>query len=215
MEDRATPHLYFELVDLDRETYLETRAHEILARGAERLTCWENLVPDRDDLPRRLDEFGWLAVYEVDSAFEPPPASNDVAGFHFARTARPGQGHLRDTPTLGLLVVLISPREPAAADALRAWADFIHIRQIAEAGVPGYTMITPYESVAQDEPRFLHLYEMDTLDAETTFQRMTPMVAERLGGYRAEAFRAWTDHDALRIDYVSTFRRIGEPHRSI
>jgi hypothetical protein len=210
VEDRATSTLYLELVDIDREQYLDTRAPDVLRRrGVERLTCWENQVRDRDDLPRRLDEFGWLAVYEAGPDFAPSPPSAGVRGLHFRRTERPGQGRLSRDETLGLLLVLISPRTGANAATLRAWGDFVHIRHIAEAAVPGYTMITPYESADGGEPRFLHFYEMDTPDAEATFQTMTPMVAERLGGYESAAFTSWAVHDTLRIDYVSTFRRVG------
>ncbi len=212
MEDRSTPALYLELVDIDRDEYLRERAPSVLGRrGAQRLTCWDNSWPSRDDLPRRLDEFGWLAVYEADEQFTPPAETTGARGLHFVRTARPGQGRLSDAETLGLLLVLISPPTEAGATNLRAWGDFVHIRHIAEAAVPGYTMITPYEAVDGGRPRFLHFYEMDTLDAEATFKSMTPMVAERLGGYDADAFRAWAGDDSLRIDYVSSFSRAGSP----
>jgi hypothetical protein len=210
VEDRATPTLYLELVNLERAQYLEVRAREVLQHpGVERLTCWENLVPDRADLPRRLDEFGWLAVYEAGSEFAPPPPVPEARALHFRRTERPGQGRLSESETLGLLLVLISPHDRADATALRAWADFVHIRHIAETAVPGYTMITPYESADGGEPRFMHFYEMETTDAETSFQTMTPMVAERLGGFDGTAFRSWAVHDTLCIEYVSTFHRIG------
>jgi hypothetical protein len=212
MEDRSTPALYLELVDIDRDAYLRDRAPSVLGRtGALRLTCWDNESPGRDDLPRRLQEFGWLAVYEADDRFTPPPAMSGARGLHFVRTARPGQGRLTDAGTLGLLLVLISPPTEDSAATLRAWGDFVHIRHIAEAAVPGYTMITPYEAADAGQPRYLHFYEMDTLDAETTFKSMTPMVAERLGGYDAPEFRAWAGDDSLRIDYVSSFSRAGSP----
>jgi hypothetical protein len=179
--------------------------------GVHRLTCWDNCWPDRDDLPRRIDEFGWLAVFETDQAFTAPPPAEGVRGLHFVRTSRPAQGRLTDAETLGLLVVLISPSRPSTADALRRWGDFVHIRHIAEAAVPGYTMITPYERIEGGTPLFLHFYEMDTVEAETTFASMTPMVAERLGGYETPAFRSWANHASLRIDYVGSFSRAGAP----
>src|SRR5260370_7499689 len=79
------------------------------------------------------------------------------------------------------MLVLISPRQPDQAQALRDWADFVHIRHIAEAGVPGYSMITPYENVTEGDPRFMHFYEMDTEDPEQAFRTMTPLVSERIG----------------------------------
>jgi hypothetical protein len=210
VEDRSTPGLYLELVDIDRDAYLGERAPSVLSRpGVERLTCWDNAWPNRDDLPRRLEEFGWLAVYEVDDEFTPPAECVGVRGLHFRRTARPGQGHLTDGATLGLLLVLISPPHEEDAVTLRAWGDFVHIRHIAEAAVPGYTMITPYEAADRGHPRFLHFYEMDTEAAEVAFKSMTPMVAERLGGPEAPEFRAWATDKSLRIDYVSSFSRAG------
>ena len=121
-----------------------------------------------------------LGVYEVDDGFTPrrrrrhhrPP---------LPANARPGQGSLTGRPTLGLMLVLISPRRPDQAQALRDWADFVHIRHIAEAGVPGYSMITPYENVTGADPWFMHFYEMDTEDPERAFRTMTPLVSERIG----------------------------------
>ena len=52
----------------------------------------------------------------------------------------------------------------------------MHIRHIAEVGVPGYGMITPYENVSGGDPRYMHFYEMDTEDPETAFKTMTPLV---------------------------------------
>ena len=84
-------------------------------------------------------------------------------------------------PTIGLSLVLISPKDPARAQELRDWADFVHIRHIAEVGVPGYAMITPYENATGGDPRFMHFYEMDTDDPERAFKAMTPLVMERIG----------------------------------
>jgi hypothetical protein len=214
MEDRDTRVLHLELVDLPLDDYLATRGRDLLSRdGVTGLSCWENLSPSRTDLPRRLDEFGWLAVFECDEAFVAPEQAPGIAGLTFVRTARPGQGHLGGGPTMGLLLVLISPKRSSEADDLRSWADLVHIRHIAATSVPGYTMITPYQLVAGglltgDAPRFLHLYEMETPDAEAAYQSMTPLVAERLGGYETDAFQGWANHPALLIDYVSTFRRL-------
>ena len=118
---------------------------------------------------------------------------------------------LSGRPTRGLELVLISPKSEAGAQALRDWADFVHIRHIAAAAVPGFTLITPYENVARARPRFLHLYEMDTPEAEDAFQRMTPATLARLPE-QAER-RAWAGHPELRIEYVSTFRFAGAQQR--
>jgi hypothetical protein len=192
VEDRCPDGLFLEPADrLPAERGLP---------GACRSTWWEDVVPGRTDLPRRLPELGALGVHEVPAGFTAPGGR---AGFHFRRTGRPGQGRLTGRPTVGLAVVLISPRAEYEAQALRDWADFVHLRHIAEAAVPGYTMVTPYERPdPEGPPRFLHLYEMDTDEPEGAFQAMTPLVQRRLGA----AFEGWAWHPALRIDYVSTYR---------
>ena len=93
--------------------------------------------------------------------------------------------------------------------ALRDWADFVHIRHIAEAAVPGYTMITPYENAGGGDPRYLHLYEMDSADPESTFASMRPLVEKRLGRQGTPAFDEWAWHRELRIVYVNSFGRVG------
>src|SRR5205085_1337089 len=104
---------------------------------------WENGSPDRTEFPRKIDEFRFLGIYEVDDHFTPPA---DVHGWHFRRYPRPGQGVLTGDPTLGLLLVLVSPRSPEQAQAFRDWADFTHIRHIAasdDSHESGGLMITP------------------------------------------------------------------------
>ena len=211
MEDRETPFLYLEMCDTPGDEYAETRVGEVLADGnVARATWWENACRDRTDLPRKLPEFSLLGVYEVDGGFTAPTRPDGITGHHFGRTPRPGQGSLTGRPTLGLMLVLISPRQPDQAQALRDWADFVHIRQIAEAGVPGYSMITPYENVTGGDPRFMHFYEMDTEDAERAFRTMTPLVSERIGEPGTPAWDEWANTPELRIMYVNTFRRLGE-----
>jgi hypothetical protein len=171
----------------------------VLDRDGQGATRWEDCVPGRREYPRHVDDIPILGLT--------PFPSGEVAaasGWRFDRTARPGQGRLTGQPTVGLLLVLISPRHEEQAQVLRDWGDFVHINHIAAAGVPGYTMITPYEN-AGDGPRFLHLYEMDDDDPEATFQRMTPLVKERLSD---DDFASWAVHPELRIDYVSTYRLI-------
>ena len=78
---------------------------------------WENVNRDRGDLPRVLPEFDLLGVYEVDDGFTPPKTPDGITGHHFRRTPRPGQGVLTGNPTIGLSLVLISPKDPARAGA--------------------------------------------------------------------------------------------------
>ena len=73
MEDRITPGLYLEMTSQAPEEYEHERVPRVLARtGVQRATWWENVVPDRTDLPRELDEFSLLGVYEVDDTFVRP-----------------------------------------------------------------------------------------------------------------------------------------------
>ena len=211
MEDRLTRALYLEMTEVDAATYARERVPQVLSLpGVERATWWENVMRDRDDLPRVLPEFDRLGVYEVDDAFVAPGVPEGITGHHFRRTPRPGQGSLSGEKTIGLSLVLISPTEPERAQQLRDWGDFVHIRHIAQVGVPGYTMITPYENATGGDPRFLHFYEMDTDEPEVAFKAMTPLVAERIGAWGTDAFKAWGWCDALRIMYVNTFRLAGE-----
>lgn len=236
MEDRITPGLYLEMTEGPIGGYVAGRVPEVLGgHGAERATWWRNAHRDRKDLPRVLPEFEYLAVYEVDDRFEAPQTPDGITGHLFHHHRRPGQGRITGRPTLGLSLVLISPTEPGRAQELRDWGDFVHIRYIAEANVPGYTMITPYENVEGTDPLFLHLYEMDTDRPEAAFRSMTPRVEQLLNGggtpmgdlletedasrseqFEAgapglsEAFRRWGFHEALRIMYVNSFVRLGE-----
>jgi hypothetical protein len=210
VEDRVTAGLYLEMTDLPLEAYARDRVPEVLAHpGVDRATWWRNVNRDRDDLPRVLPEFDHLGVYEVSAPFRPPPLPAGVTGHHFNRYRRPGQGVLTGRPTIGLSLVLISPKEADRAQELRDWADFVHIRHIAEAAVPGYGMITPYENATGGDPRFMHFYEMDTDDPERAFKAMTPLVCDRIGKPGTDAFRHWAGHPQLRIMYVNSFLRVG------
>jgi hypothetical protein len=160
---------------------------------------WEDCVPGRTDLPRRLPELPVLGITPLDAG-APAPSGE---GFLYRRTPRSGQGRLTGRPTTGLVLVLISPKRADGAQALRDWGDFVHIAEIAAAAVPGYTMITPYE-IDGEGPRFLHLYELEGDDPEAMFQSMTPLVRARLDD---DAYKAWAWHPELCIDYVSTYRR--------
>jgi len=211
VEDRHTPGLYLEMTDQALDSYTAARVPEVLRLpGVERVTWWRNVHRNRDDLPRVLPEFDHLAVYEITDEFRAPPVPAGVTGHHFRRYRRPGQGVLTGNPTIGLSLVLISPKEADRAQELRDWADFVHIRHIAEVAVPGYAMITPYENVTGGDPRFMHFYEMDTDEPERAYKSMTPLVMNRIGGTDTEAFRHWAFGPSLRIMYVNSFARVGE-----
>lgn len=212
MEDRLTQGLYFELGGVDPDRFFDERGHLLLERpGVRRVSLWENLVPGRDELPTVLEDGTHLVIGEVDETFEPPsPPPWATAALHYTRFPRPSQGSLTGQPTIGLLVVLISPTDPANTSAVRDWGDFIHLRHIAETAVPGFTQITPYEHATGGDPRFLHFYEMDTADPEAAYQAMPRLVAERLGGYKTEAYSTWADWIAAGVDihYCNTFRLV-------
>jgi hypothetical protein len=211
VEDRITPGLYLEMTEQPVDEYARTRVPEVLAlAGVQRATWWRNVHRDRTDLPRVLPEFDHLGIYEVDDTFVAPQPPAAITAHHFRHYPRPGQGIVTGRPTVGLSLVLISPEDPNRAEDLRDWADFVHIRHIAEVGVPGYCMITPYRNAADEDPLFMHFYEMDTDDPEAAFRTMTPLVSERIGQPGTEARDGWANTPELRIMYVNTFRRLGE-----
>ncbi len=209
MEDRTSPGLWLELVSSSGARYSD-RADELVSLSGVSSAWWgANANPGRQDLPRKVAEFSTLGIYEVADNFSPPAVPEGTTGLHFKRTPRPGQGVLTGRPTTGVLLVLITSRTSEGVTSLRDWADFVHIRHIAEVAVPGYTMITPYENAHEGDPRFLHLYEMDSVDPEATFASMRPLVEKRLGPPGSEEFDTWAWHHELRIVYVNTFGRTG------
>jgi hypothetical protein len=210
MEDRLTPGLYLEMTDARIDDYVDTRVPVVLAQDAvDRATWWRNVNRDRRDLPRVLPEFDHLGVYEVGDEFVAPATPDGISGHHFRHYSRPGQGIVTGRPTIGLSLVLISPKEPERAQELRDWADFVHIRHIAEAAIPGYSMITPYENATGNDPRYMHFYEMDTDEPEASFKSMTPLVMQRIGDQHTDASKHWAFGPSLRIMYVNTFVRLG------
>ncbi|HVC69511.1 MAG TPA: hypothetical protein VNC61_04525 [Acidimicrobiales bacterium] len=212
MEDRITPGLYLELGDAAPADYARTRAPALLALpGVHRVTWWATTRPGRDELPMAIPDGTLLGVAETDDSFTAPPALPGTTARHFRRYPRPSQGILTGRPTTGLLVVWISPTTPALAQPLRDWADFVHIRTIAAAAVPGYTQITAYQNADDTDPRFMHFYEMDSDDPEATFQTMAENLRLLLGGYRTPEFQKWADWSAAgaEIIYVNTFRLLG------
>ena len=213
MEDRLGD-VYLEMTNLSPEDYEDARLAEVLKReDVAAATLWRNQKPTRDDYERTIPEFETLALSEVADDFTLPKGVDHHRGHHFRRVPRPAQGVLSAAPTLGLEIVLVSPVTPGGAQALRDWADFLHIREIASAAVPGFTMMTPYENEAGGPPRYLHLYEMDTADADQAFQQMAPHTIERLRGSGKAAVRAWMGHPELQIDYINAFTRVGDLRR--
>ena len=120
MEDRITPGLYLEMTDRAIDEYTRDRIPAVLARpGVQRATWWRNVKRDRTDLPPVLPEFDHLGVYEVDDAFHAPETPPGVTGHHFRHYRRPGQGIVTGRPTVGLSLVLISPKDESRAQELR------------------------------------------------------------------------------------------------
>ena len=216
MEDRITSGLYLELGDVDPEHYAAERAPELLARpGVDRVTWWHNNVPGRTELPMAVPDGTLLGVAEVNDHFVAPEPQRDTTARLFRRFARPSQGILTGLPTTGLLVVWISPKSPEHTQALRDWGDFVHIRHIAAAAIPGFTHVTPYENTEPGDPRFMHFYELDTDDPEAAYMSMARHMAKYFGGSRSDAFSAWADWDAAggQVIYCNTFRIIGELYK--
>jgi hypothetical protein len=212
VEDRLTAGLYLELGDVDPDRYATRRAAELLALpGVDRVTWWANNVPGRTELPMAVPDGTLLGVAEVGGDFVAPEPAPGTTAHLFRRYPRPSQGILTGTPTTGLLVVWISPRSPEHTQAVRDWGDFVHIRHIAAAGVPGFTQITPYENAAAVDPTFMHFYELDSDDPESAYMAMARHMARYFGGSRSEAFGVWADWEAAggQVAYCNTFRILG------
>jgi len=211
-----TAGLYLELGDVDPEAYAARRAPDLLARaGVERVSWWANNVPGRDELPMAVVDGALLGVAEVTGDFVAPEALAGTTAQHFRRFPRPSQGILSGEPTTGLLVVWLSPQSAEQAQAVRDWGDFVHIRHIAAAGLPGFTQITPYENADATTtgtgPRFMHFYELDAEDPEAAYLAMARHMAKYFGGSRTRAFEVWADWKAAgaQVMYCNTFRLLG------
>jgi hypothetical protein len=212
VEDRIATGLYLELGNLDPHDYATRRAPELAARpGVDRVSWWHNNVPGRDELPMAVEDGTLLGIAEVNESFLAPPLLRGTTARLFRRYPRPSQGILTGAPTTGLLVVWISPDSPAHAVTLRDWGDFVHIRHIAAAAVPGFTHITPYENTVATDPRFMHFYELDTDDPEAAYMGMARHMAKYFGGSRTKEFQVWADLEAAsgQVIYCNTFRILG------
>jgi hypothetical protein len=213
VEDRCSEVLCLELGDAF-EGASEARASELVRiPGARRVTWWENCALGRTDLPMRIRDGSSLIVVEAEDGFRSPGKPEGVSEAHcFRRSPRPSQGVLSEGPTLGLMIVWISARTPEDARRLRDWGDFVHIRHIAAAGIPGFTQISVYENTAESDPGYMHFYEFDNEDAEGTFSQMIDYVAPRLGGLDSPSYTEWADWrpPGGRLFYCNTFSRRGE-----
>jgi hypothetical protein len=213
VEDRSSSLLHLELGDATPEAGA-ARAHDLVGRnGVQRVTWWENGAFERTDLPRRIRDGRSLLVVEADERYEAPVPAPEVSQTHcFRRHPRPSQGILTGEPTLGLMIVWISPRTPDLDASLRDWGDFVHIRHIAAAAIPGFTQISVYENTGAADPRYMHFYEFDNAAAEATFATMIDHVALRLGGMESAAYTQWADWrpPGGRLFYCNSFTRLGE-----
>lgn len=218
MEDRINAGLLLVLFDrFDSDT--QASWNERL-RGLKNVTAtswWRNVCPNRTDWLgelRTIDEFEALAICELEADIAVPDFPDGVRCIRFRRYPRPSQGVLR-LPTRGLSLVLVSPRnldDDVAAQSLRDWGDFVHFPGIVDANIPGYGLVTPYENVTREAPRFLHLYEFPDPDAEEVFQRTRPCVAQRFGGGPGNpGFDHWELHPEIAINYVNSFTRLDGP----
>ena len=181
---------------------VDERAEAVESAGWE-VSVWEPATVSDDDLPRTLPRCDGLVIGEGDGGVVAPPSAASTV-VPLVRYPRPAQGSCSGERTTGILLVLISAKQRDGAQALRDWADFVHLRHIAETAVPGYRTITAWENESAGTPRFCHLYEMVGDDPQQTFERMTPLVRARLG--RA-AFEEWAWHPQLVIEESRTYRR--------
>jgi hypothetical protein len=201
MEDRQPPRLHLELV---RQPDTVAARAELVEAAGWAVSTWEQATDaDHDRLDRRLARSDGLVVGEGDGGVV-APASENTTVVSLRRYPRPSQGSCSGERTTGILLVLISPRDEAGSQTLRDWGDFVHLRRIAEAAVPGYRSITPWENEDAGTPRYCHLYEMVADDPQAAFERMTPLVERRL---TEETFADWAWHPQLVIDESRTYRR--------
>jgi hypothetical protein len=200
MEDRQPPRLHLELVR--KPDQVDERAAIVAAAGW-RVSMWDPATTSDDDLPRKLPRCDGVVIGEGDGGVvhAPSPATTVVP---LVRYPRPSQGSCSGERTTGILLVLISPKQRESAQELRDWGDFVHLRHIAEAAVPGYRTMTPWEHESSATPRFCHLYEMVTGDPQGTFETMTPLVRDRLDN---ATFDEWKWHPQLIIEESRTYRR--------
>ena len=192
------------------------RTHATCSRGARALGCAaRHVVAERVPRPRRpparAPRVHALGVYEVDDGFRAPATSGrHRPAHHFRHYPVPARAASPVGPTIGLSLVLISPKEPQDAQALRDWADFVHIRHIAagrrarlhddHAVRERHGRRSAVHPLLRDRPR----------RSRAVFKSMTPLVRNVIGDEDTEAFKHWAYTTSLRIMYVNTFTRLGE-----
>lgn len=226
MEDRQPSGLLLEMLDGDDAGAVERWQREVaipkaLATGLiSRGTPFRNLRPDESRFQQKVDPFSHLTVYEIGAGdvgtvqTDALPSSEGgirvVNRFGFRRYPRPSQGRCSGTSTLGIFLILISPTDRSRAQELRDWADFTHIHGIAAASPAGFTTITPFVNATGADPLYLHFYELDTDDPVAAVDEMPNAVMKRWGFELGdEAFMRWAMIDALDIQYVNVFGRVG------
>jgi hypothetical protein len=134
VEDRLSPRLHLELVRYPDT--LGDRVFAVASAGWE-VSTWE---------PCRMEKPCLSLVVGEGAGVRPSEPSASTTTITMARHPRPTQGSCSGEETNGLLLVLISPKDRGEAQQLRDWGDFVHLRHIAEAGVPGYRTISVYEN---------------------------------------------------------------------
>src|SRR5271170_4784273 len=142
MEGRQPPRLHLELVR--GPDSVDARAAAVEAAGWE-VSVWNPATRSDDDLPRTLPRSDGVVIGEGDGGAVPPPSPATTV-VPLVRYPRPSQGSCSGERTTGILLVLISAKQRESAQELRDWGDFVHLRHIAEAAVPGYRTITPWEN---------------------------------------------------------------------
>jgi hypothetical protein len=215
VEDRQTSRLYLELGSGSGADGANRAVALVNQPGVLSASWWNNCVPGRSELPVRIEDGTLLVVAELEEDATVPDPRPESTAFAFRRHARPSQGILSGRTTTGLLVVWISPRTPDLASTLRDWGDFVHIRHIAAAGIPGFTQISVFENETAPDPRYMHFYEFDSPDPEGTYQTMVDFVSPRLGGVDSELFAEWADwrRPGGRLWYCNTFSLLGDTGR--
>ena len=133
VEDRCSPVLYLELSEASNEASALRAGELALIPGVQRVTWWENCAPGRADLPMRIRDGSKLIVAEAQGEVHPRSHPEGFPEVHcFRRSPRPSQGVLTDGPTLGLMIVWISPRTPEVVSG--------------PAGLGRFSSYTPYRS---------------------------------------------------------------------
>jgi hypothetical protein len=225
VEDRQPTGLLLEMLDGADAAAVEQWQEDVAIPKAiasgwfTRGTAFKNLRPDESRFQQKVEPFSHLNVYELNrpdvawACTDGLPRGDGgvrvVNRFLFKRYPRASQGRLSGKPTLGIFLILISPKTRERAQELRDWADFTHIHGIAASSPAGFTTITPYENAMGSDPLYLHFYELDTPDPVAAVDDMPNAVMKRWGYEMGDdAFMKWAMSDDLDIHYVNVFGRV-------